>query len=344
MESSQRAAERRSRRAPFGPAILAISLLFAGPEALAQGDKAAAETLFQAGITLMGQGKYAEACPKLAESQRADPSSGTLLNLGSCYEKTGRPASAWATFKEAAALARSQGQTDREATANGRIAALEPTLSTLRIDAGDMPGMVVKRDGLEVGRGSLGVPIAVDPGEHVITAAAPEHEEWKATVTVGPNADTKAVTVPPLRKKAERIFGISAGGGADGSGDPAEPRSGSGLRTAAFVTGGVGLAAIGVGAIFGGLALGDQGDADALCPAKKCNARGQELVDSASTKALVSTLGFGLGLAAVGAGVTLYFIGSSAQKTDEPAEEAPSAKVVPWMGATGGGLVAIGRF
>jgi tetratricopeptide (TPR) repeat protein len=342
MESSQRAAERRSRRAHFGPVILTISLLFAGPEALAQGDKAAAETLFQAGITLMSQGKYAEACPKLAESQRADPSSGTLLNLGSCYEKTGRPASAWATFKEAAALARSQGQPEREATANGRIAALEPTLSTLRIDAGDMPGMVVKRDGLEVGRGSLGVPIAVDPGEHVITAAAPEHEEWKATVTVGPNTDAKAVTVPPLRKKAEPTS--SRGGGADSSGGPAEPRSGSGLRTAAFVAGGVGLAAIGVGAIFGGLALGDQGDADPLCPAKQCDAGGKELIDSASTKALVSTLGFGIGLAAVGAGVTLYFIGSSAQKTDEPAEEAPSAKVVPWMGATGGGLVAIGRF
>jgi hypothetical protein len=341
MESSQTAAERRWGRARFGPTLLAVSLLFASPEALAQGDKAAAETLFQAGVTLMSQGKYAEACPKLAESQRADPSSGTLLNLGSCYEKTGRPASAWATFKEAAALARSLGQTDREATANGRIAALEPTLSTLRIDAGDMPGMVVKRDGLEVGRGSLGVPIAVDPGEHEITAAAPEHEEWKATVTVGPNADAKAVTVPPLRK-VERIF--DSGGGADGSGGPADPKSGSGLRTAAFVVGGVGLAAIGVGAILGGLALGEQGDADVLCPAKKCSAEGKELVDSASTKALVSTLGFGLGLAAVGAGVTLYFIGSSAQETDEPAGEAPSARVVPWLGATGGGLVAIGRF
>ncbi len=325
-------------RSRLGSAVLAASLLLAGPEALAQGDKAAAETLFQAGITLMSQGKYAEACMKLAESQRADPSSGTLLNLGSCYEKTGKPASAWATFKEAAVMARSLGQTDREATANGRIAAIEPTLSTLRIDAGDMPGMVVRRDGLEVGRGSLGVPIPVDPGDHVITAAAPDHEEWKATVAVGPNADTKAVTVPPLRKKAEPISGGIVGG------DAVEPAPGSGLRTAGIVVGGAGIAVIGVGAIFGGLALGDRGDADILCPEKKCSPEGQERIDSASTKALVSTLGFGLGLAAVGAGVTLFFLGGSAEASDGSAPDAPSARLVPWVGAGSGGVVAIGRF
>lgn len=341
MESFRPAAERRPRRAHLSAAIVAAALLFMGPEARAQGDKAAAETLFQAGITLMEQGKYAEACPKFAESQRADPSSGTLLNLASCYEKTGKPASAWATYKEAAAMARSLGQTDREATANGRIAALEPTLSTLRIDAGDMPGMVVKRDGLDVGRGSLGVPIAVDPGEHAITASAPGHEEWKAAVTVGPNADAKAVTVPPLRKKPEVMSG--PGAGPDGA---MPPPPGAGLRTAGFLVGGAGLAILGVGAVFGGLALGDRGDADAQCPNKKCSLGGQELIDSATSKALVSTIGFGVGLAAVGAGVTLILIGKPAKQEAEggPVTVAPEARLIPAVGPSGGGFLLTGRF
>jgi hypothetical protein len=333
MQSSRRPAEVRSLRAGAVPAALfALATLVASPSVIGQGNKAAAETLFQTGVTLMNEGKFAEACPKFAESQRADPSSGTLLNLGSCYEKTGKTASAWATYKEAAVLARSLSQTDREATANARVAALEPTLSTLRIDAGDIPGLTIERDDLPVGRGSLGVPIAVDPGDHVIEASAPGHKDWSTTIKVGDNADKKTVTVPPLQKLPETPQELP----------PYEASGSSSMRIAGFVALGVGAAGLGLGGVMGGLALSEKGDADEHCPEKRCTQAGQDIINGASTKALVSTIGFGVGLAGVGAGIALIVL-SGPKKTEE-APKATSARVLPSLGPGGGGISVIGRF
>src|SRR3954468_2190760 len=89
-------------------ALFAASLSMLAPSsALAQdaSSQAAAQALFEQARKLMADGKFPEACPKLAESQRLDPGAGTLLNLGHCYEKSGRTASAWVTFKDAAAAA-----------------------------------------------------------------------------------------------------------------------------------------------------------------------------------------------------------------------------------------------
>src|SRR4030095_15910449 len=94
-------------------------------------DKASAEALFDEALRAMKEGKYAEACPKLENSQRIDPGVGTLLYLGECYEKIGRTASAWATFREAASQAEAGGQTKRAKAARERIAKLDSKLSYL---------------------------------------------------------------------------------------------------------------------------------------------------------------------------------------------------------------------
>src|SRR5512138_2397422 len=91
--------------------------------------RAAAQALFDDARRLMADKKYAEACPKLEESQRLDPGIGTLLNLAECQSLTGRTASAWANFLEAAYQAKAAGQAKRENTARSRAAALEPKLS-----------------------------------------------------------------------------------------------------------------------------------------------------------------------------------------------------------------------
>src|SRR5262249_13171001 len=100
----------------FAALAPACWLALGATPALAQtsaSDKAAAEALFDQGVRLMKQNSFADACPKLEESERIDPAVGTLLYLGECYERVGKTASAWATFREAASLASTSNQADR---------------------------------------------------------------------------------------------------------------------------------------------------------------------------------------------------------------------------------------
>ncbi len=136
-----------------------------------------AEALFEDGRQLMTQGKYAEACPKFAASERLDPSTATLLNLASCYERQGRTATAWATYKEAASAANAAGRNDYLVAAERHASGLEANLARLTLNV-DQPveGLHVERDGGPVDRAEWGISIPVDPGSHSIAATAPGHK------------------------------------------------------------------------------------------------------------------------------------------------------------------------
>src|SRR5882672_1951966 len=115
------------------PIVLAILIATPSSRVMAQSasDKAAAEALFDQGRAAMQEGDFARACGLLERSQHIDHGVGTLLYLGECYEKSGRTASAWATFREGADAASSANEQARSRLARERAARLEPQLSRL---------------------------------------------------------------------------------------------------------------------------------------------------------------------------------------------------------------------
>jgi hypothetical protein len=313
----------------IGVIAIGATVAVASSEARAQGsDSVSAQVLYDQAKKLMAAGKYAEACPKLEESQRLDPGSGTLLNLGHCYENEGKTASAWGKFVEAAAAAKAANQSERERVARERASTVFPRLSNIVINvaAGDKtPGLEVKRDGALVGKAQWGTPMPADPGEHVVSAAAPARAAWETKIKVDAGARTVSVAVPELAavvvatsQSGPPVAGRASAGGAFAP-EKASENEGPGLgtqRTLALVTGGVGLAGIAVGSVYGLKSWGKRNEADDVCkPECPIESNGLDLKAEALTAGNISTAGFIVGAAGVVGGLALWFTAAPSSKS-----------------------------
>ena len=310
------------------PVALALSLLiapaFAEPTA---GDRALAQSLFDEGKALMNEGKYAEACPKLAESQRIDPGTGTLLNLAVCHEKEGKTATAWADFNDALTQSKKDGRADREGFAREHIAALEPKLSRLKINvSGDVE---VKLDGAKIGKAAWGSAVPVDPGKHTIEASAANKKPWTGSIDVGPDGDKKEISVPAL-EDAPVVSTTKPTVATDDT-------KGSGRKTIGLVVGGVGVVALGVGTVFGLRASSKWGERNDHCTAAGCDAQAVNAYKDAKSAALLADIGLAVGVVAIGAGVVLFVTAPSSEKTT-------AVHVVPSVSTNAGGLSVLGSF
>ncbi|HEV8550213.1 MAG TPA: hypothetical protein VGQ57_14315 [Polyangiaceae bacterium] len=292
-------------------AVIAAGLLVLGraPVLHAQGsDKALAEELFREGQSLMNEKRYSEACPKLVESQRLDPGTGTLLNIAACHEREGKTATAWAEYGEVVTLARKDGREDRVSYAQERLKAVEPQLSRLRIvlSAGaDVPGLTVKLDGNAVGRPALGVAVPVDPGPHVVAVSATGKQPWDSTVDVAPGPAQQELVIPTLADAPA----APAKGAEPASGNPAESSNGSNTqRLVAYGLAGAGVVGVVIGTVFGIKAINKNADSDDHgCQGDRCTPAAAELRNDARTAGNVSTIAFIAGGALIAGGAVLYF-------------------------------------
>jgi hypothetical protein len=334
----------------LGPLVLALGLAWPGAARAQGGDRAAlAQGLYDAAAELIKAGRFAEACPKLEESQRLDPAMGTQFFLAGCYEKTGRPTSAWSQFLEVAAAAKAARNTVRENTARARAAALELQLPRLRVALGagvaGLPGLEVSRDGQRLDRVAWDAPVPVDLGEHVVRARAPGKADWEGRITIRELGQKAEVTVPPLadapsspRAAAPIQPGPSPDLGSEGTPAAAPPSGMPGQRVAAIVVGSLGVAGLGAGGALGLLAKSAWHDANAGCPTHTgCSVEAHDQSTRSVSLALGSTIAFAAGGAAVATAVILFATAPSRCA-------AARIRVVPVASAGAAGAFVTGGF
>jgi hypothetical protein len=156
---------------------------------------------------------------------------------------------------------------------------------------------------------TAGSGMPLDPGEYRVEAAAPGKKTWSGKVTIAPGPSTARLAIPALLDAPAKTTPPGPttpplGSGQDG---------GNGWKTLGFAVGGLGIAGIGVGAVFGVMTLTKAAEVRDLCgDGDRCNSTAVDANNFAKTTATVSTVGFSAGAACLGVGaVLLLTLGSS---------------------------------
>lgn len=341
-------------------AVVAASALMSAiaafsPPAHAQ-DTAAAAALFEKGLADMQAGKFESGCPALEESYRLDPLPGVLFTSAECHAQWGKYATATARYEDYLRVFESMPgsqrarQHGRDEISKKKLAEIRPLVAelTLVLPTNAPRDVVIQRDGARLGRPSLGAPIPVDPGDHVITTQVPGGPEHEQHVTIAKSEKKKVeleIVSAQSESQAPATGGPTAGGGPATTGGPVgsvRAESGSSRRTLGFVVGGIGVAGLVVGGVTGGLALSKKSTVDDHCNDTLCDHEGKQAADSAKTLALVSTIGFGVGAAGVIAGAVLVLTAPSSAPGAEARRS--SFEPVAALGSRGGIFGLRGRF
>jgi serine/threonine-protein kinase len=263
--------------------------------------------LFDEGLELLKKEQTKEACSRLEASQRIDPAVGTLLYLGECFQKLQRTASAWASFREAASMARAQGQASRAEAGERRARELEPRLGRVILKPLWIQaplGLQLVRDGEKLPAASLGSALPSDAGEHVLEVSAPGYLSSRVNFSLT-DAATLTVELPILLPEPSAVV-------PEPTPAPLPIEAEKSLHPLTWVGVGVGVAGIAAGAFFGVRASSKDHDAKKYCEGARCfDTAGSELSSQARTSAVIANVCYGVGALGVVTGLAAAFFGGS---------------------------------
>jgi hypothetical protein len=323
-----------------------VFALLSPSAALAQArDPVAAEALFRDAKRAMGERAFDIACPKFAESHRLDPAPGTLMNWADCEEQRGHLATAWEAWRASMDMLAADDR--RQAFSKERADALEPRLPriVLRLAPGSPEGTRVQRDKVELGAASLGTPLPVDPGAHLVVVRAPGRAEARYSVTVregevkevaltagAETAGGNGSSLSPTKTDAKGSTRSTASH-PDASGSPTR-------RTLGLAMGGVGIAGLVAAGVTGAFVIDRAGVVERDCPESQCTTtEGYDAAQTTKTLLVINAISWGVGIVGLGAGMYLFLSSGST-----PPPKAQSAALSPIVSPSGGGVSLRARF
>lgn len=196
--------------------------------------------------------------------------------------------------------------------------------------AGAEPGAAAKVtvDGSNVPVASLGMPRTVNPGHHTVAAAAGTRQaKVELDINEAQHQDVKlelassGAPSPPFPPAGGDAGGGLGSGSSGGIGKP--------LFIGGAVVAGAGLV---LGSVTGIMSLSKTSSIKSNCAGNTCPPSQQSNIDSASSLATISTIGFVVGGVGAAAGVIGLLMWQGESKAPQ------AASVSPWIGPTSAGV------
>jgi hypothetical protein len=300
--------------------LFAVSVTAAGQShATEPSNTEAAAVLFREGRDAMKRGDYSSAYEQLLKSSELDRQLGTLLNLALCEERLGRLRSASEHLAEVARLAAAGDVRGRFAEA--RRGAIDDRLPRIALNVDAEPGAAITLDGVRLAAESWSSPLALDPGEHELSASAPGRRpvqmkirlEESQRLHVFVKLDRVEVRAQETRAATHTATAPIASPGAP----PLPPAARvvstrrSSHRDGALVAASLGATGLLVSSIAAMFVLRDKSLVDEHCKAGPCDARGAEAQSQGRTWSVIGTVSFAVGVAGLGAGTYLWLSSSA---------------------------------
>jgi tetratricopeptide (TPR) repeat protein len=258
-----------------------------------------ADKLFAEGRTLLTVQKDSKAaCEKFEAAIKLDSTAtGTMLNLGLCYENLGKYATSIKWFRKAQAAASENKLTEYENAAKEHTVTLSPKVSTLKIVVDGPPEAEIRIDGERVDATTFG-RVEVDPGSHEIVGRAPGRKKVVQSVEVNDANKDASVTVA-LNEPAVPVY----------------VDRGEGRRRGALILGGAGVVALAFTGVYGYIEKKNYEDLTETDPAVYNAARDR--------LKYIGTTVFIVGCGAVAAGVILYLTAPGKEQVSDGTAFAP---------------------
>jgi len=264
-----------------------------------------AAQLFNQGVAAIEQADFATAVRSFEASYGLNPIPDVLYNIAMCHKALGNlPASANAFRAYVVAMGGSLAP-EEQAEFDALLVELTPQIGRLMIDVTEA-GAAVTVDGVAVGMSPLSGWYAVTPGRHRIEVAKPGFQSFSSEVDVVAG-QTPAVSVPLVAMAVTPPVGseptVPVG--------PVEPDDGGELSPWFWACVGVASASALTMAITGGLTIKYNDDFDAS------HRTDAGLRDTAWNLRTTTDVFLGIGLAAVAAGIVLFFVPVGGEAEDE---------------------------